>query len=449
VLDLFNSTMVSMWLSMSQVSNSLAVSVTQLQNTPWLVEAATADPESQAIVQTYLKTLSDKGLNANAQGVWLQSGPAVLAANQGNTLLPAASLTKVATSLAALATWGPDRRFETLISATGSIQDGVLNGDLVVKGSGDPLMVWEEAFALGNTLNQLGIRKVTGNLVMTGSFQMNFEMEPLKAATLLKEALNSDVWSQDAVAQYQQLPPGTPKPKVAIAGVVQMATADAPNQTLLVRHYSLPMVQIVKLMNVYSNNIIAETLGSTVGGAPGVMQKAAELAGVSPQEISLINTSGLGTENRISPRAVCAMYAALQRYLEPQNLTIADIFPIAGTDVGTIEARNIPPTSVVKTGTLNDVSALAGVVPTRDRGLIWFSIINRGADLEDLRAQQDVLLQQIVSRWGAIKSTPTAITPRRPAIQQAATVDLDTKIFYATNRNQILFKPTVEVGNTQ
>jgi D-alanyl-D-alanine carboxypeptidase/D-alanyl-D-alanine-endopeptidase (penicillin-binding protein 4) len=284
---------------------------------------------------------------------------------------------------------------------------------------------------------------------MTGSFQMNFEMEPLKSGALLKEALNSEVWSEEAAAQYQQLPPGTPKPKVAIAGVVQIATTEPPNQTLLVRHYSLPMVQIVKLMNVYSNNIIAETLGATVGGAQGVMQKAAELAGVSPQEISLINASGLGTENRISPRAVCALYAALQRYLEPQNLTIADIFPIAGTDIGTIEARNIPAAAVVKTGTLNDVSALAGVVPTRDRGLIWFSIINRGSDLDDLRAQQDVLLQQIVNRWGAIKPIPTAITPRRPAIQQAATVDLDTKIFYATNRNQILFKPTVVVDNTQ
>jgi serine-type D-Ala-D-Ala carboxypeptidase/endopeptidase (penicillin-binding protein 4) len=449
VLDLFNSTLVSMWLSMSQVSNSLASSVTQLQNTPWLVDATDADPDSQAIVQQYLKTLSAKGMNANVQGVWLQSGPTVLATNQGNTPLPAASLTKVATSLVAMATWGPDRRFETLISARGPIQQGVLNGDLVIKGSGDPLMVWEEAFALGNTLNQLGITKVTGNLVMTGSFQMNFEMEPLKAGSLLKEALNSETWSEDATAQYQQLPPGTPKPRVAIAGTVQIASAEAPNQTLLVRHYSLPMVQIIKLMNVYSNNIIAETLGSTVGGANGVMQKAAELAGISPQEISLINTSGLGTENRISPRAICAMYAALQRYLEPQNLTIADIFPIAGTDVGTIEARHIPATSVVKTGTLNDVSALAGVVPTRDRGLVWFSIINRGADLEDLRAQQDILLQQLVSRWGAVKPAPTAIVPRRPAIQQAATVDLDTKIFYAANRNQILFKPTVEVGNAQ
>jgi serine-type D-Ala-D-Ala carboxypeptidase/endopeptidase (penicillin-binding protein 4) len=307
--------------------------------------------------------------------------------------------------------------------------------------------VWEEAFALGTTLNQLGIRKVTGNLVMMGNFQMNFEMEPLKAGALFKEALNSEAWSDDATIQHQQLPPGTPKPRVAIAGDIQIAASDPPNQTLLVRHYSLPMVQIVKLMNVYSNNIIADTLGATVGGAQGVVQKAAELAGISPQEILLINASGLGTENQISPRAVCAMYAALQRYLEPQNLTIADIFPIAGTDVGTIEARNIPPASVVKTGTLNEVSALAGVVPTRDRGLVWFSIINRGTDLDDLRAQQDVLLQQLVNRWGAVKPVPMAIAPRRPAIQQTATVDLDTKIFYATNRNQILLKPTVEVGN--
>ena len=41
----------------------------------------------------------------------------------------------------------------------------------------------------------------------------------------------------------------------------------------------------------------------------------------------------------------------------------------------------MPTATVMKTGTLNDVSALAGVMPTRDRGLVWFAIINRGTNV--------------------------------------------------------------------
>jgi len=40
----------------------------------------------------------------------------------------------------------------------------VLQGDLIITGSGDPFLVWEEVIALGNSLNQLGIKRVTGNL---------------------------------------------------------------------------------------------------------------------------------------------------------------------------------------------------------------------------------------------------------------------------------------------
>ncbi|MGA7933661.1 MAG: D-alanyl-D-alanine carboxypeptidase, partial [Kovacikia sp.] len=140
---------------------------------------------------------------------------------------------------------------------------------------------------------------------------------------------------------------------------------------------------------------------------------------------------GLGVENRISPRAVCGLFAAVQRYLQLQNLTIADLFPIAGSDHGTIEERKIPVGAVVKTGTLNDVSALAGVLPTRDHGLIWFAILNRGTNLEGLRNQQDGLLQTLVSQWGTVLSRPDAITPASPI--RAAAANLGD-----TRRNEML-----------
>jgi serine-type D-Ala-D-Ala carboxypeptidase/endopeptidase (penicillin-binding protein 4) len=406
VLELLGSGLISMWLDIAGLPTNLGNEVAAWQDTPWTVLLSNTDPVAQTTLQQYLKELNTRGLGVQGQGVWLQAGTSLLADHQGTTPLPAASLTKVATSLVALKTWGPQHQFETLVSATGPIQNGVLQGDLVVQGSGDPLFVWEEAIALGNALNQLGIKRVAGNLVVASNFAMNFEFEPIKAGTFLKEGLDYRTWTEEPQYQYQTLPPGTPRPQVEIAGSVRAATLPNPKQFLLVRHQSLPLSQILKLMNIYSNNAIAEMLAQSAGGASVVAQQAALIAGVPQTEIQLINGSGLGPENRISPRAVCAMFISIQRYLRPYALSVADLFPVAGRDGGTIEDRGIPTFAAVKTGTLWDVSTLAGVVPTRDRGLVWFAILNRGADLDGLRGAQDTLLQRLLKQWGNLATAP-------------------------------------------
>lgn len=401
-------------LSRVNTSSLNAVNAIAGNDVPWAVMPGEPDAVTQATLRQYLGGLNRQGLAESSQGVWLQSGAHFLASNQGTTPLPAASLTKVATSLVALEMWGPEHQFETLISATGPIQEGVLQGDLVIQGGGDPLLVWEEAIALGNALNRLGIAKVTGNLVLTGDFLMNFETKPEKAGALFKQAIDANSWSSEAADQYQKLPAGTPRPHVAIAGGVQVVNYGAgllPKQILLLRHHSLRLSQILKLMNIYSNNVIAESLANSLGGSAVVAQQAAIAAGVPQDEIRLKNGSGLGTENQISPRAVCAMFATIQRYLQFRNLTIADLFPVSGVDGGTIDYRKIPQDAVVKTGTLNDVSALAGVVPTRDRGFVWFAMLNRGTDLDDLRDRQDKLLQAIVQQWGAVSTRPRTLSP--------------------------------------
>ncbi|MCL6433941.1 MAG: D-alanyl-D-alanine carboxypeptidase [Leptolyngbyaceae cyanobacterium HOT.MB2.61] len=446
MLELFSSGLFSLWLTMAGVPDPMrSVNLVAGVDTPWMTVPGAPDPNVQLALQQYLQRLSKMGLPMSSQGVWLQTGSTFLASNKGTTPLPAASLTKVATSLVSLHELGPDYRFETLLSTTGPIENGVLLGDLIVKGGGDPLMVWEEAIALGNDLNRLGIRKVAGNLIITGNFLMNFETNPQKAGELFKQALNSRTWPEEAEYQYSTLPEGTPRPQIAITGRVQVVTYGIdllPPQTQLLRHQSLPLVQILKLMNVYSNNVMAESLTNSLGGAQYVAQQSALLAGFPQSEISLKNGSGLGVENRISPRAVCAMFAAIQRYVQPRSLTIADLFPISGVDHGgTIDYRKIPSAAVVKTGTLNDVSALAGVLPTRDRGLVWFAIINRGTNLDSLRDQQDALLQSLVSQWGTARSVPVAIAPTISARTTSASLG-------DTSRNQAV-RSAVEVNTYQ
>jgi D-alanyl-D-alanine carboxypeptidase/D-alanyl-D-alanine-endopeptidase (penicillin-binding protein 4) len=403
----------------------------------------TSDPTATAIVQRYLQGLVHKGLTQTTQGIWLQNGPMLLSSNQGSTPLPAASLTKVATTLVALNTWGLQHRFETLISTNGTIKQGVLHGDLIIQGGSDPAMVWEEAFAIGQALERVGIKQVTGNLVITGTFLMNFETDPQQAGELFKQALNAQEWLEDAQYVYQTLPPNSPRPHVEIAGTIQVVPPgqSLPTaQTLLLRHQSPPLVQILKMMNVDSNNVIAETLATLAGGAAVVADRAAQLSSAPRSEILLANGSGLGEENRLSPRAICAMFAAIQRYLEAQDLTIADIFPISGIDGGTLDYRHIPKAAVVKTGTLNEVSALAGVLPTRDRGLVWFTIINHGTDIEDLRQQQDIFLQTLIKQWGTVQTAPIAISPILPNTPPAVT---------ASSRNEVLLRPTIQASMSE
>jgi serine-type D-Ala-D-Ala carboxypeptidase/endopeptidase (penicillin-binding protein 4) len=143
-----------------------------------------------------------------------------------------------------------------------------------------------------------------------------------------------------------------------------------------------------------------------------MLRQATVAAGLTPDEIQLTNGSGLGAENQISPRAVCAMLRAIQDILRLERMTVADVFPVAGYDTGTIRRRQLPFMSVVKTGTLRNVSSLAGVILTRAHGPVWFAIVNRGGNLNGFRLQQEVLLQRLIESWELAEPPPVDFVPR-------------------------------------
>ena len=389
-------------LAVSKVNSTTKLVTPGNDNTPLnIVPPINPEPATNAKVQQYISELAAKQFAKNNQGVWIQSGRTLLANYQGTNPLPAASITKVATTLVALQTWGPKHQFVTLIKATGPVSKGVLHGDLVIQGGEDPFFVWEDAIALGNTLNQMGIERVDGNLAVMGKFYMNYHSDPLIAGNLLRLGLNAQIWPKEAQTQYLTLTKGTPQPQVVIAGSVQTITS--PSKMLpLVLHLSLPLTEILKQMNLYSNNVMAEMLANSVGGAKVVAQKAAKAAAVPAAEIQLKNGSG-AIENRISPRAACAMFIAIENYLKPRQMSIADVFAISRQDLGILKDRPLPPLSVVKTGTVRNISAVAGAMPTQRQGSVWFAIMNIGDDKKELEAQQDTLLQSLLSQWGSAK----------------------------------------------
>lgn len=386
------------------------------------------------MVQDYVTRLTGTGLEAARQGVWVQSGDRLLAQHEGTKPLPAASLTKLATTLLALEKWRPDYKFITRVGVTGPIQDGVLNGDLVFFGGADPMFVWESAVAVGNSLNQLGIREVTGNLVVDGVFVMNFERDRDYAAELLRQGLDSASWGPEVTAQYSQLPPGTPKPQVKIRGqALVLEGFDKSSATIVAEHHSFQLQELLKRMNMYSNNIMAELLADLLGGAAAMEKGVVMQTGVGPEEVKFINGSGLGEENLISPRATCRVMDVIGNQLKPHGLGLKDVLPIVPVDQGTLHDRALPAGLIGKTGTLATVSNLAGVLPLgaepalslEQPNSVCFAIQNYGADLDYFYQQQEAVIQELnVAKPGA--ATVSGVPANAQAVFQNMTPENTT-----------------------
>jgi len=91
---------------------------------------------------------------------------AVLAESGADALINPASNDKMVTSAAALSTLKPEYRFKTEYFVQGRLKDGTLDGNLVVKGYGDPSVVSERLVRVANELYLFGIEKITGDVVV-------------------------------------------------------------------------------------------------------------------------------------------------------------------------------------------------------------------------------------------------------------------------------------------
>lgn len=87
-----------------------------------------------------------------------------------DTAMQPASTIKTLTTLVALHDLGPDYHWPTEIYALGPIDaDGNLNGDLLIRGQGDPFLVEEQVRAMLKALMLEGVRHINGNLVLDSS----------------------------------------------------------------------------------------------------------------------------------------------------------------------------------------------------------------------------------------------------------------------------------------
>ncbi len=94
----------------------------------------------------------------------------VVASLNANTLRTPASIIKVLTTYAAILKLGFDYRWPTEFYTKGRLSGGVLHGDLIVKGYGDPTLSDKDLPEIVSRIKAAGIRKITGNIVIDRSY---------------------------------------------------------------------------------------------------------------------------------------------------------------------------------------------------------------------------------------------------------------------------------------
>jgi D-alanyl-D-alanine carboxypeptidase/D-alanyl-D-alanine-endopeptidase (penicillin-binding protein 4) len=150
---------------------------------------------------------------------WLEDTPR----NPGSTI-------KLLTTLAALDILGPTYEWQTNVYALGEIDDGRLEGDLLIEGRGDPFLVTERVWQLLRRLRQAGIRDISGKLLLDDRFfdvsqhdPAAFDRQPLRAYNVAPNAL---MMNFKMIRFWFEPEPGTRKVRVWLDPAIENLAID-------------------------------------------------------------------------------------------------------------------------------------------------------------------------------------------------------------------------------
>ncbi len=118
---------------------------------------------------TLEQVIADAGLDGSI-GVALAdvATGTLLESHNASEMIPPASVTKTITSMYALHALGPDYRFDTRLIATGPVTEGVLQGDLILTGGGDPSLLTDDLADMARLLDATGLKEVSGAFLVWG-----------------------------------------------------------------------------------------------------------------------------------------------------------------------------------------------------------------------------------------------------------------------------------------
>jgi len=303
---------------------------------------------------------------------------------------------------------GPDTRLVTTVAGAGALTpDGTWGGDLYLQGAGDPTLDRAAIRRLARDVRREGgVRRVTGSVLadeslfdtLRGSARSSFGYDADIGGVLSAVAVGHG-WSRDgspAAEAARRLAAALRAEGVPVRG--RSGPAVTPGTDVPVGTVASPTVgELIRATNVPSDNFAAEMLlkglgarfgaaGSTPAGADVVRGELAAL-GVHPR---IVDGSGLSRQNRTTPRQVVRLLERMHN--QPVARAFETSLPVAGR-TGTISRRmrGTPAQDRcrAKTGTLSDVSALAGVCRTASGREIAFAFLMNRAGLFTARRVQD------------------------------------------------------------
>ena len=129
-------------------------------------------PQPAPLPEPVARALAQAGIPESAAAFYVHEigvERPLLAAGAERSMNPASTI-KLVTTYAALELLGPAFQWVTDAYAAGALSDGVLTGDLVLKGRGDPKLTLENFWLLLRALRSRGLREVRGDLVLDRTY---------------------------------------------------------------------------------------------------------------------------------------------------------------------------------------------------------------------------------------------------------------------------------------
>ncbi len=397
---------------------SVVTPVLSARRVPGLLAAHQADVALQAALQPILdQSTSTTCLTVQATGRTIENV-------NGDLPVTPASTEKLLTATAVLERMGEDGTVTTAAVAESAPQDGVIDGDLYVVGAGDPLLAttgylatfdepdepYNDFAKLADAIKEARVTEIHGKVIADESkfdsvrylatwpkrYITANEVGPL-SSLMVNDGFTGYTEHPDAPASIRR--PGEPAQLAAetltslleergvrVSGAP--TTGTAPHAATTVASLdSLPMRTNVREMLRRSDNTTAEILlkglaahdgglGTTEAGA-AVVQDTLQQLGLPAHGSVTVDGSGLDLGNRVT----CKLLSAALDHQGPGS-SLADDLPVAG-ESGTLRKRMRGTAAEgklrAKTGTLNEVSALAGFVRSASGEDLTFAFIINGA----------------------------------------------------------------------
>ncbi len=367
------------------------------------------------------KTRIDKLIGSRSMSVVITDGSDPLYRHRPSATRAPASGEKLLLSMALLNEVPTDLRISTFASA-GSINSGVINGNLWILGRGDPTITGGGRYgknlpvtptrmaSLAKRIKEAGIEKVRGGVFGSTSYfardwwapgwKSDFPAKevPLPSALTFEgnvkgsrhitdpelRAARSLTNRLEAIGVKVRKRPGSGTPPSGLSEVADVRSA--------------PLSQLMRFMNRQSSNFFAEVLGKLLAVESGdtgtIANGAAAIRGFAADHgvpINSYDSSGLSYSNRISPKG----FARLLEWTERQSWFTSLRSTLAGADQGTLEDRLLGVKLRAKTGTLTNISSLSGWVWLR-KSDSWaaFSIMSNGLYKSTAAAIEDEIVRE-------------------------------------------------------